>query len=90
MQKFNKLNLQTPANYYKGQGLRLVGGGEWKSATCPFHSEHRPSLRIRIDSGGFRCMSCNVHGGDIVDFHRQRYGLGFIAAAKQLGAWRYV
>jgi len=88
MNKFNKSALQRPANYFKEQGLKLTGGGEWKNAVCPFHNDHKPSLRVRLDSGGFKCMACGAHGGDVLSFHMQRYGLGFIAAAKQLGAWR--
>ena len=87
MNRFNKSALQPPANYYKEQGLKLIGGGEWKNAVCPFHADHRPSLRVRLDSGGFKCMACRARGGDVLAFHMQRYGLGFIAAAKQLGAW---
>jgi len=90
MQKFDKSTLQRPANYFKEQGLKLTGGGEWKNAVCPFHQDTHPSLRVRIDTGGFRCMACGAHGGDVLSFHMQRYGLGFIAAAKQLGAWRSV
>jgi len=90
MDKFRKSALQPPANYYKEQGLKLTGGGEWKNALCPFHDDHNPSLRVRLDTGGFRCWACGVHGGDILAFHMQRYGLGFISAAKQLGAWRSV
>ena len=88
MNRFNKSALQRPANYYKEQGLKLIGGGEWKDALCPFHDDSKPSLRVRLDSGGFKCMACGARGGDILAFHMQRYGLGFIAAAKQLGAWR--
>jgi hypothetical protein len=84
---FRRHLLPTPSQYYKNQGLKLTGGGEWKNALCPFHNDTRPSLRIRLDSGGFRCMVCQAHGGDVLAFHRQRYGLGFVAAAKQLGAW---
>jgi len=90
MNKFNKSALQRPANYFKEQGLKLTGGGEWKNAVCPFHDDHQPSLRVRLDSGGFKCMACGAHGGDVLSFHMQRYGLGFIAAAKQLGVWRSV
>jgi len=90
MQKFDKSALQRPANYFKEQGLKLTGEGEWKDAVCPFHSDHRPSLRVRLDSGGFKCMGCGIKGGDILAFHMQRYNLGFVEAAKQLGAWRYV
>jgi len=88
MEKFNRSALQRPANYFKEQGLKLTGGGEWKNALCPFHDDSKPSLRVCLDTGGFKCMACGVRGGDILAFHMQRYGLGFIAAAKQLGAWR--
>ena len=90
MNNFNRSNLQSPATYFKEQGLRLTGGGEWKNAICPFHEDTRPSLRIRIDSGGFKCMACGKSGGDILSFHMQRHGLTFKQAAKDLGAWRYV
>ncbi len=88
MNRFDKSAMQPPATYFKEQGLKLTGGGEWKDALCPFHDDSKPSLRVRLNTGGFKCMACGVRGGDILAFHMQRYGLGFIAAAKQLGAWR--
>jgi hypothetical protein len=84
---FNRSRLPHPAEYYRAQGLELCGRGEWKSARCPFHNDHRPSLRLRLDSGGFRCMACGAHGGDVLAFHMRRHGLRFIEAARALGAW---
>lgn len=84
---FKRNSLPNPAEYYTSQGLKLIGGGEWKNAVCPFHKDTRPSLRLRLDSGAFRCMVCGAHGGDVLAFHMQRYGLRFIEAAKALGAW---
>lgn len=84
---FRRDLLPSPGQYYREQGLKLTGGGEWKSAVCPFHEDKKPSLRLRIDSGGFRCMACGIHGGDVLSFHMQRYGLRFIEAARSLGAW---
>ncbi len=88
MNNFIRSNLQRPANYFKEQGLKLTGGGEWKDALCPFHDDHNPSLRVRLDSGGFKCMACGAHGGDVLSFHMRRYGLSFKQAARDLGAWR--
>ena len=88
MNNFKRSALQRPANYFKEQGLKLTGGGEWKDALCPFHDDHNPSLRVRLDTGSFKCMACGKHGGDVLSFHMQRYGLGFKQAAKDLGAWR--
>lgn len=53
---FKRARLPNPADYFREQSLRLSGGGEWKSAVCPFHDDTRPSLRVRLDTGGFRCM----------------------------------
>jgi DNA primase len=84
---FNRALLPTPADYFKAQGLKLVGGGEWKTALCPFHADTRPSLRVRLDSGGFCCMACGARGGDVLAFHRLKTGLNFVEAARALGAW---
>jgi hypothetical protein len=84
---FKRDRLPNPAEYYREQELKLIGGGEWKSAVCPFHNDTKPSLRVRIDTGAFRCMVCGTHGGDVLAFHMQRHGMRFIEAAKALGAW---
>lgn len=84
---FDKAALPHPADYFTQQGLKLAGAGDWKNAICPFHDDTKPSLRVRLDTGGFRCMACGAHGGDVLAFHQQRYGMGFVDAAKQLGAW---
>ncbi|CAG1023252.1 hypothetical protein MTYM_02305 [Methylococcales bacterium] len=49
--------------------------------------DHIQELMVRLDSGGFRCMVCGAHGGNVLAFHMQRHGLGFIEAARALGAW---
>ena len=85
---FDRARLPSPADYFTQQGLKLTGGGEWKDAICPFHEDTKPSLRVRLDTGGFRCMVCGAHGGDVLAFHQQRHGLSFKQAAQQLGAWR--
>ncbi len=87
--EFDRRLLPSPGVYYASQGIKLLGGGEWKSALCPFHTDKKPSLRVRIDSGGFRCMVCGAHGGDVLAFHMQRHQLSFIQAAKALCAWRF-
>ena len=69
---FKRDRLQDPADYYHEQGLNLIGGGEWKSGVCPFHDDTRPSLRVRLVTGGFRCMACGAHGGDVLAFHMRR------------------
>ena len=84
---FKREALPVPAEYFREQGLKLTGAGEWKSATCPFHQDGTPSLRVRLDSGSFRCMACGAHGGDVLAFHMLRHGLRFVDAARDLNAW---
>ena len=86
--RFLSEKLPAPMGYFTAQGVRLTGRGAWRSAICPFHDDHSPSLRVNTDSGAFRCMACGAHGGDILEFHRLRHGLGFRQAARDLGAWQ--
>jgi DNA primase len=77
-----------PETYYRSQGLNLAGGGVWRTAPCPFHSDRTPSLRVNMARGGFCCMACGAKGGDVLDFHRKRHKMNFRNAAQALGAWR--
>lgn len=86
--EFRRERLPDPAGYYEAEGVRLSGRGAWRDAICPFHEDTRPSLRVHAETGAFKCMSCGARGGDVLDFHRRRRGLGFAEAAKALGAWR--
>jgi len=84
--RFARERLPDPLAYFEGAGLRLIGRGHWRSAICPFHGDHNPSLRINAQTGAFRCMACGARGGDVLDFHRARHGLSFAQAARDLGA----
>ena len=84
---FDKSRLPSPASYYATEGVSLKGSGAWRDAMCPFHPDTKPSLRVRLDSGAFRCMSCGAHGGDVVAFHMRLYDLNFKVAVMALGAW---
>lgn len=44
-------------------------------------------MRVNVASGAFKCMACNVGGGDVLAYHMQANGLEFVDAAKALGAW---
>lgn len=73
--------------YADTHGIKVEGRGKWRSVLCDFHDDTHASLRINIETGGWRCMSCGESGGDTLAHHMQRTGLDFIEAAKQLGAW---
>jgi DNA primase len=85
--QFRRDRLPAPGEYYRSQKVVLAGSGAWRNAICPFHEDKNPSLRVRLESGAFRCMVCGAKGGDVLAFHQLKYGLSFIAAAKDLGCW---
>ncbi len=74
-------------HYYEKHGIKLKGTGAWRDAICPFHEDTKPSLRVNVERGAYRCMVCGARGGDILAFHMHRYGRGFVQSAKELGAW---
>lgn len=85
--KFSRKALPDAITYYEKQNIQLKGSGQWRDAICPFHADTKPSLRINIERGAYRCMVCGARGGDVLAFHMHKHGLGFIQAAKSLGAW---
>ena len=85
--KFSRALLPSAITYCEKQNIQLKGSGAWRNANCPFNKDTKPSLRINIERGAYRCMVCGARGGDVLAFHMHKHGLGFIDAAKQLGAW---
>lgn len=73
--------------YYKAQGISLSPRGEWRDSVCPFHGDTKPSLRVKAETGAFRCMACGARGGDVLDFHMMLHRMSFTDAAKALNAW---
>jgi hypothetical protein len=79
--------LPTPKDFYTSEGLAPRGLGPWVEAgKCPFHDDHAPSFRVNLETSRGRCMACGW-SGDMLAFVQQRHGLGFVDAAKRLGAW---
>jgi len=81
--------LPEPATYFENQGLKLSGprSAKWKTTECRFHGGS-DSMRINTSSGAWVCMAgCGARGGDVLAYEMATGGLGFIEAAKALGAW---
>ena len=85
--KFSRKALPDVIPYYQKQNIKLKGGGAWRDAICPFHTDTKPSLRVNVETGGYRCMACGSRGGDVLAFHMHFYSMPFIASCKALGAW---
>jgi hypothetical protein len=86
---FDRARLPDPLPYYAAELESLRGHGRSATARCPFHDDQHPSLSVNLDTGAFRCRvpACGAHGDNVLAFHMARYGIGFVAAAKALGAW---
>lgn len=87
---FLRDNLPSPRAYYATQFPLMTFNSpspRWISVLCCFHNEVSSSLRIHLGSGGFICFGCGVKGGDILAFHRRRYGLSFIQTVDFFQAW---
>lgn len=85
---YDRTQLPGPAGYYESLGLTLKGprSAKWKTTRCEFHGGS-DSMRVNLANGAFKCMACNVGGGDVLAYHMQANGLEFVDAAKALGAW---
>lgn len=83
---FERDRLPDAQSYFEDQGLKLSRGKKWVTTACTFH-QGSDSMRINLHSGAWVCMACNAKGGDVLGYHMAAYGMEFIDAAKDLGAW---
>jgi len=83
---FNRDRLPAWPEYADQHGLVLDGRGRWQTTRCDMHGGS-DSLRVNVQSGGWRCMSCEASGGDTLAHYRATTGADFEAAARALGAW---
>ena len=67
-------------------GVRLspAGPGRWKGR-CPFHDDHRPSLRVHPERNVWYCDPCGA-GGDALAFVMRHEELGFAEAVREVAA----
>ena len=87
---FDRALLPNPIFYYQAVFPGLKATFDWTNVCCCFHDDKRPSLYLHLPSGGFYCFSCGKKGGDVIAFHRQRYGVSFVETVNFFGAWAYV
>lgn len=84
---FVRDRLPEPAGYFEGEGLVLTGRGRWRTTRCAFHGGS-DSMRVNVETGSFCCMAaCGARGGDVLAYHMAAHGIGFVEAARALGAW---
>lgn len=88
MGEFLRGNLPDPISYYQEERLKLSGKGKWRTGPCDFHGGS-DSMRVNTHTGAWVCMAgCGARGGDVLAYHMAAHGLGFVEAARSLGAYR--
>jgi len=74
-------------DYLLGRGISFKGSSDWASIKCPAHKggqEKRPSLQVNLTEGHFRCLTCNVSGGNLIALHSLFTGKSYREAALEL------
>jgi DNA primase len=67
-----------------GEHVKLRrSGSDWRGP-CPFHQGKNPNFAVSPRKGIYHCYKCGV-SGDVITFLREREGLSFVDAVKQLG-----
>ena len=84
---FKRELLPRPIDYFARFFEKLSPNRKFSSVKCPFHGDCNPSLSLNLVTGSFKCFGCGANGNDIVDFHRLKYGTGFVETVRELGAW---
>jgi DNA primase len=59
-----------------GEHLRLKGQGREFVGLCPFHDDHKPSMRVSPAKQIFKCFSCGA-GGDVFTFVQKYHKMDF-------------
>jgi DNA primase catalytic core len=64
-------------------GIKLRKVGQDHVGLCPFHDDHKPSLRVTASKGLFRCPACGATG-NVIQFVAKKEGITDRAAALKL------
>lgn len=83
---FVRDNLPDPTEYFESFGP-VTGKGLQRGGPCIIHGG-RKTNSFHAESGAWLCRSCNARGGDVLSHYMQAHGVGFVEAAKRLGAWQ--
>lgn len=74
--------------YLKEQSLdrfKNKSRGWAEAGLCPFHEDRASgSFRVNLESGAYKCFSCDAKGSNIIAFTMAKYGLSFYETLKQL------
>ena len=72
----NRVSPEQVIEYYTGRQ------GQHNRYLCPFHNDKHPSISVK--GTRWTCWACGA-SGDIIDFTKQYFGIGFRDAVVKLG-----
>lgn len=85
MNKTEILNRLDKAKFYQELVPSLeVNGKSEALGLCPFHNDSHPSLSVNLETGLFRCFSCDAKG-DIFTFYQRYKDCDFPTALREVG-----
>lgn len=85
MNKTEILNNLNVENFYKSIIPSLKTNGKPDAlGLCPFHEDQHPSLSVNVQTGLYRCFSCDAKG-DVFTFYQRLKGVDFPTALKEMG-----
>jgi len=65
-----KLTMENVCGHYN------IQVGRNGKAICPFHNDHKPSMQVYPDDGGFHCFTCKI-SGSVIDFIQRMENVSF-------------
>jgi len=88
-----KSGIDIKSFYEKELGIHLKthSSKPWSLAgLCPFHTDKQSgSFYVNLNTGAYKCFSCSMSGGDVIDFVCKKHRLSFREAISELSsAWR--
>jgi putative DNA primase/helicase len=85
MNKEQILSRLNKEDFYKNLVPSLkVNGKPEALGLCPLHDDHNPSLSVNLETGLFRCFSCDAKG-DLFIFYQKFKDVDFPTALKEIG-----
>ena len=79
----DELRRRTSLSQVISRHVKLSKKGDRHTGLCPFHNEKTPSFHVRDGEGYYHCFGCGA-SGDAISFLREKEGLGFMDAVRQL------
>ena len=66
-----------------GRFVQLKKQGSVWVGICPFHQDHKPSMRVTPAMGIYKCFACGA-GGDVIKFVQEHERVEFLEAVKMV------